>query len=162
MHDLPIALTFSAVELEVAQHDQDQIGIRWNLGPTWYENHCGDGLCPYYAGEQPDANDDDAMAKVKTWAERMIYHTTDYRVRGWSGLVPILAIERHILEIATTDGKTVTYNVPVSTARMAYGRFGATEGVIVLPLEDGRTARVMAAAITRVNSSVEQVDVENA
>lgn len=161
MNSLPIRLHLLQVDL-VGPHD-DETAPRWTLGPTWYPDHQYDeDLLPYFEdGDRTTEESADAPDKVKTWAAQMITRTTDYRVTGWTGLVPDLEIEQHGLEIWTTAGVRASYRVTGSAAQTVYASLGNSGTYLTLPRPDGSTSRIPVRAITTVNSTVHRIPVQN-
>lgn len=160
MTNLPISLSLATVNLG----GRDETGTRWTLGPTWYDDHQYDeNLLPYYddGNRELELSFDVAPEPVRNWAAQMIAKTTDYRVTGWNGLVPILCIDAHTMEIVTTAGMRMTFITTSPEARTIYGRLEEPDHVIIMKAKDGRTVRIPVRAIVAVETVVNVVNVVN-
>jgi len=165
MANLPIRLDL--IEVLLVGTPEDETGIRWTLGPGWYEHHQYDEeIIPFYddGDRSRELNSDIAPEPVKTWATRMINQTTNYRVTGWIGLTPTLEQENHTLEIWTTAGVSLSYLVDGMKVWWMLGCLGDPDDVIVIPRPElpGTTTHIPVRAIATVNHSIARVPVVNA
>jgi hypothetical protein len=106
---------------------KDARGVRWTLGPTWYDIHQDDdseeepylNLGPLVEASEND--DECTMHAARQWAIRRIADTTNYRVTGWEPdrLTPILVERQDVLSIDCVDEHCGSFTVPSMTR--AYG-----------------------------------------
>lgn len=160
---LPIRLLLAKVALIDTRGEET--GIRWTLGPDWYDHHQDDEeIIPYYDDDNwsSELNSGVATEPIKTWATEMINLTTNYRVTGWAGLTPTLEQENHTLEIWTTSD-VCSYPVDGTKVRLMLSRLGHFGDVIVIPRPElpETMAHIPVRAITTVNHSITRVPVVN-
>lgn len=154
MTRLPIRLVLTEVVLIGPRNNET--GIRWTLGPGWYEDHqFDDGPLPYYGyGGRSVEPVTDAPEIVKTWAAQTIARTTDYRVTSWNGLTPNLEIQRHTVEIWTLASVRASYTVPSTQAHSIIRSLGNPDEIIVIPRPEGVTTHIPVRAVAAVNHTV--------
>jgi hypothetical protein len=170
VNQLPIQLELAEVAL-IGVHE-GETGTRWTLGPTWYDDHMYDeDLLPYY--DNGDRNTELAptptlMDEVKTWAARMIAQTTDYRVIGWSGTVPDLERDDHVLEFwlmvaGQPAASHASYHVTGVEARAIIRSLGNPDDIIVITRHDHPTVAtyIPVRGVATVNHMINQVPVKN-
>jgi hypothetical protein len=169
---LPIRLRLALVDL--IEPRDEEVGARWTLGPTWYDDHrCDDeGLVPYYdSGDRSeDARSNVVPDGARRWAETVIAKTTDYRVTGWDDTVPQLEKEHHQIEILTIGGTQTTHPIPIiytvpngRDARQIRYRLGDVDDVISIrqPEHGDVTVHIPVRAIATLTHIVTRHPVEN-
>lgn len=179
IHNLPeiTGLPIWPVLKEVNLLDRDQnpigTGIRWTLGPTWYDIHehsseLADEFVPYFdkpefTADEPDSEPYEVPERVKKWAEWMIGRTTDFRVVEWRGAIPDLELVHAVLRIRTTDGITDSYVVDRAGVYFMLGHLSDPNYVLTFPCPDPleQSICIPVRAITSVRRVTLRVKVEN-
>jgi len=164
--NLPIRLGLAEVAL-VDLHD-GEIGTRWTLCPTWYDDHQydDDAFLPFYddGNRELELSSSVVPEPVKTWATQMIARTTNYRVVGWNGPVPALEQENHGLEFWTVAGVRASYAVDGLRVPGILRQLNDPDDIIVVPRQEipGTMTYIPVRAIATVNYTIRRVKVTNA
>ncbi len=102
-------------EVSTVTDQWDEPGVRyepvveevWHLHGIDYEYEWPDCHVPAYGKNIPK----DDIAAAQEWASQLISEVSEYRVKSWTGLAPLLIEFRHELVFEMTSGRTVRIDV---------------------------------------------------